>query len=187
MRHRAVQALLEHADDSIVRPAKFLSFRLVVMTATLFLFTASGAVGNSDTIFAAETGNPVNSAPAAAPVPARTELTPKAAQSELSDTRPSVVEDEMSLPRERRPNLAALLAIRSSGNGSSKRTTPGAALADAIDLGPTGEVEPENPFLNRKMELFRAVHPVSIGNSDLLVRFRVRAKLRETMSLDFLF
>ena len=187
MRHRAVQAFLEQAGDSIVRPAKFSSIGLTVMTALLLTLTASGAAANPDTLLAARTINQDSSPPPAALDPASLDATPELALFDPGDARLGAGSQEMVTPRVRHPKLAALLAVRSSGSGSSPEKTPDEALADAIALGPRPELEPKNPFRKRKLDLFRTVHPVSIGNADLLVRFRVRGNMREVMRLDVRF
>lgn len=187
MRHRAVRAISEQASEANARPAKFSSIGLIVMTALVFWLTASAAIANSDTSLVAQRIDPENSARLTALDHASVEGTPEAAQSDSSDVRPNTASQETLSPRVRRPNLAALLAIRSSGNGSSIEKTPDESLADAIALGPRPDSEPKNPFRKRTLDLFRTVHPVSIGNADLLVRFRVRGNMSEMMSFDVRF
>jgi hypothetical protein len=187
MRHRAVQAFSEQANEAIARPAKFSSIRLLVMTALIFWLTTSAAIANSDTSLVAQRIGPENSARPTALDHASVEGTPEAAQSESRDVRPNPVSQETLSPRVRRPNLVALLAIRSSDNGSSIEKTPDESLTDAIALGPRPESEPKNPFRKRTLDLFGTVHPVSIGNADLLVRFRVRGNMSELMSFDVRF
>ena len=90
---------------------------------------------------------------------------------------------------ESRPLLAleALLDLRTQDPGPRRPQTIDEALADAVARGSNPDLEPKNPFRKRSLDLFRTEQPVSIGNADMLLRLRVRAKLREAMSVELHF
>jgi hypothetical protein len=189
MRHRAVEKFSYEAGDTIARPggaSRAGWFRLSLAALTLF-FAASGAVANSEASLSAQTVGLEISAPPAALDPASAEGSFEVPRFDPGEARPSATDQEKSFSLVRRPHLAALLAIRSSSSGSSTEKTTDEVLADAIALGPRPELEPKDPFRKRKLDLFRTVHPVSIGNADLVFRFRVRGNMREMMSLDVCF
>ncbi len=90
---------------------------------------------------------------------------------------------------ESRPLLAleALFDLRTHDPGPRRPQTIDEALADAVASGSNPDLEPKNPFRKRSLDLFRTEQPVSIGNADMLLRLRVRAKLREAMSVELHF
>lgn len=60
-------------------------------------------------------------------------------------------------------------------------------LAFAVTLGNDPALEKRNPFRKRSIDLFRAERPVVIKQREMLLRLRVRAKSRETMSVELKF
>jgi hypothetical protein len=60
-------------------------------------------------------------------------------------------------------------------------------LAYAVALGNDPDLEKRNPFRKHNFDLFRSEHPVVVGQSEMVVRFRVRAKSKNTMSVELRF
>jgi hypothetical protein len=60
-------------------------------------------------------------------------------------------------------------------------------LAVAVALGPAPKLEPKKAFRKRSNDLFRTDRPVEIGNRQMVLRVRLRAKSRETMSVELRF
>jgi hypothetical protein len=85
------------------------------------------------------------------------------------------------------PILEALLTLRSSPSRRPIRKTTDEYLAAAVALGTNADLEPKNPFRKRSRDLFRTERPVSIGNADMLLRLRLRAKARRAMSVELRF
>ena len=85
------------------------------------------------------------------------------------------------------PALAALLAIRSHPVEAPTSLTTDEALAIAVAQGNNPDLERKNPFRKRSRDLFRTERPVTIGNADMLLRLRLRAKLRRAMSFEVRF
>lgn len=83
--------------------------------------------------------------------------------------------------------LAELVFVRSYGAGLWKPRTTDEILAAAVAKGTTPDLEPLNPFRKRSRDLFRTERPVSIGNADMLLRLRLRAKARRAVSLELRF
>lgn len=71
--------------------------------------------------------------------------------------------------------------------GSWKPKTTDERLAAAIAIGNNPDLEPRKPFRKRSRDLFRTERPVSIGNAEMLVRLRIRAKARQAMSVELHF
>jgi hypothetical protein len=61
------------------------------------------------------------------------------------------------------------------------------SIAAAVERGNSPELEPRNPFRKRKTDLFRAERPLEIGDQEMLLRLRLRAKQREAMSVELHF
>jgi hypothetical protein len=81
--------------------------------------------------------------------------------------------------------LAPLLRLRSSTTRPPPTRSTDELIAAAVGLGTNPDLEPRNPFRKRRRDLFRAERPVSIGNMDMMVRLRLRAKARRAMSIEF--
>ena len=60
-------------------------------------------------------------------------------------------------------------------------------LAYAVTLGNDPDLEKRNPFRKHNFDLFRSEHPVLVGRKEMVLRFRVRAKSKNTMSLELKF
>jgi len=86
-----------------------------------------------------------------------------------------------------RAALAELLIVRGSGGRSWKPQTTDEVLAAAVANGTNPDLEPRNPFRKRSRDLFRTERPVSIGNAELLLRLRLRAKTRKAVSVELRF
>jgi len=86
-----------------------------------------------------------------------------------------------------RAALAELLFVRGPGVGSWKPQSTDEVLAAAVANGTNPDLEPRNPFRKRSRDLFRTERPVSIGNADMLLRLRLRAKTRKAVSVELRF
>lgn len=61
------------------------------------------------------------------------------------------------------------------------------SIALAVARGTRGVVEKPSAFRKRTSDLFRTERPVEIGEQEMLLRLRLRAKSRETMSVELHF
>ena len=61
------------------------------------------------------------------------------------------------------------------------------ALAAAVSLGNDPGLERRNPFRKRSTDLFRTQRWVTVGQRDMLVRLRLRAKARKAVSVEVKF
>jgi hypothetical protein len=59
-----------------------------------------------------------------------------------------------------------------------------ADLAYAVTLGNDPDLEKRSPFRKKNFDLFRSQHPLTMGERDMLLRFRVRAKARNAVSIE---
>jgi hypothetical protein len=85
--------------------------------------------------------------------------------------------------------LDARLPIGTRRGWRSAPRITDAAIADAIarrgaDRSPARAT---TGFRHRSSDLFRSDHPVEIGEQEMLLRLRLRAKARETMSVELHF
>lgn len=60
-------------------------------------------------------------------------------------------------------------------------------LAAAVDAGNDPDLEKRNPFRKRKFDLFRTERQLEIGQAEMLLRLRVRAKMRKAVSFELHF
>ncbi len=83
------------------------------------------------------------------------------------------------------PVLEALLTLRARRFGLSRTRTTDELIAAAVALGNNPDLEPRNPFRKHSRDLFRTERPVTIGQTDMVVRLRLRAKARRAVSVEF--
>lgn len=83
--------------------------------------------------------------------------------------------------------LAKLLFVRDLGASSWRPRTTDEILAAAVARGTNSALVPRNAFRKRSRDLFRTERSVSIGETDLLLRLRVRAKASEAVSVEIRF
>jgi len=57
-------------------------------------------------------------------------------------------------------------------------------IAAAVDRGTNPELVPLSAFRKRRSDLFRAERPLEIGDQEMLIRLRLRAKARKAMSVE---
>ena len=86
-----------------------------------------------------------------------------------------------------RTTLEELLFVRRLGASSWKPQTTDEVLAAALANGSNPDLERPNPFRKRSRDLLRLERPVSIGDADMLLRLRFRAKASEAMSVELRF
>ena len=115
-----------------------------------------------------------------------TEASPDAAT-----TREDTDEAAHVLPAAAEPSSVALeelLSMRNPGMNPWRPSSADEALAIAIANGSNPDLEPRNPFRKRSTDLFRTDFvPVSVGRAEMLMRFRLRAKTRNTVSVEVRF
>lgn len=61
------------------------------------------------------------------------------------------------------------------------------AIAAAVRLGNGDRYVPQSGFRKRNLDLFRSEHPVEIGQQEMLLRLRLRARTRDAMSVELRF
>ncbi len=166
--------------------------RFFALTLAMLLYASSG--------FAEFASSPARPAPAVseAPSPAVPQAVSSAIDgAEVADplransTEPKQAEGQVAVspPNEERlpASLAELLRVPQFGASSWHAVTPDEHLAAAIATGTNADLEPLNPFRKRHRDLFVTERPVSIGNTEMLLRLRVRAKARRAMSVELRF
>ena len=82
--------------------------------------------------------------------------------------------------------LDALLAVR-GGLAPATSSDTDAAIAAAAVRGNDKALERPNGFRKKNTDLFRTQRELQIGNQELLVRLRLRAKSRNAMSVELRF
>lgn len=82
--------------------------------------------------------------------------------------------------------LGDLLSVRSTPGARFSRDTD-ATIAAAVAEGSRPDLEPKKAFRKKNFDLFRTEHEVQILRNDMLLRLRLRAKSRETMSVELRF
>ena len=60
-------------------------------------------------------------------------------------------------------------------------------IAAAVDRGTNSDPKPLSAFRKRRSDLFRAERPVEIGDQEMLIRLRLRAKSRKAVSVELHF
>ncbi len=102
-----------------------------------------------------------------------------------------VVDAVQTLPRRtprREPEIDALLAVRgNSSSVSARELATDEAIADAVERGNPRELERKKPFRKKSTDLFRSEREIQIGDEEMLVRLRLRAKTRNAMSVELRF
>ncbi len=61
------------------------------------------------------------------------------------------------------------------------------SIAAAVERGTNSDLKPLSAFRKRRSDLFRAERPVEIGEQEMLIRLRLRAKARKAMSVELHF
>ena len=82
--------------------------------------------------------------------------------------------------------LDALLAVR-GGRATVTAKQTDAAIAAAVARGQVKELERKSGFRKKSTDLFRAQRAVQVGNQEMLVRLRLRAKMRDAMAVELRF
>ncbi len=88
---------------------------------------------------------------------------------------------------ERRQSLEGLLLLPGGGAFDSRQETTDEALAAAVVLGNDPALERRKPFRKRNLDLFRTERPIVIGQNEMVLRLRLRAKTRKAMSIELHF
>ena len=120
---------------------------------------------------------------AAAPPPTAVEFTADNTLEALEEQTPLVADSPTAVER----SLEELLFVRSVGKASWKPRSTDELLAVAVANGTNADLEPLNPFRKRGRDLFRTERPLSIGNADMMVRLRLRAKAKRAVSVELRF
>lgn len=79
--------------------------------------------------------------------------------------------------------LEDLLVVPAFGLGAGPLTTD-QTIAAAVRSGNEPGLEKKNPFRKRSFDLFRTEHDVEIWRQAMRVRFRLRPKTKEMMSVE---
>lgn len=82
--------------------------------------------------------------------------------------------------------LDALLAVRGRPGTITAQQTD-AAIAAAVAKGQAKELEKKSGFRKKNDDLLRTQRAVQLGNREMLVRLRLRAKTRDAMSVELRF
>lgn len=82
--------------------------------------------------------------------------------------------------------LDALLAVRGGRPGITARQTD-EALAAAVARGSARDLEKRSGFKRHSDDLFRTQRALQVGDQEMLLRLRLRAKKRDTMSVELRF
>lgn len=107
-----------------------------------------------------------------------------AADTAVAVSAPAPVVDGAMIRRVRQ--LDALLAVRSRTTPLSPRQVD-AAIAAAVARGHEKGLEKKQPFRKQSNDLFRTQRSLQLGNQEMLVRLRLRAKTRDAMSVELRF
>ena len=83
--------------------------------------------------------------------------------------------------------LERLLAVPAHHDVRSEAERTDELLAVVIEQGLPASLARPSAFRQRNLDLFRTEREIEIGRQEMLVRLRLRAKSRETMSVEFRF
>ena len=81
-------------------------------------------------------------------------------------------------------SLETLLVVPRRHDHRSRAEIADAEIAAAVERGTNPELAKKNAFRKRNLDLFRTEREVEIGEQEMLLRLRLRAKSRETMSVE---
>lgn len=91
-------------------------------------------------------------------------------------------------PPSPRREIDALLAVRGVQPGvRAREQATDEAIASAVERGNPRELERKKPFRKKSTDLFRSEREIQIGDEEMLVRLRLRAKTRNAMSVELRF
>lgn len=110
------------------------------------------------------------------------EATPELTAPRASEEPPAVRQPIAAPVRE----LEALLAVRATPAAHWAAKTD-ATIAAAVAEGSRPDLERKTAFRKKNFDLFRTEREVQILRNDMLLRLRLRAKSRETMSVELRF
>jgi hypothetical protein len=83
--------------------------------------------------------------------------------------------------------LAALIDVPDLAPARFQPQDPDEAIEAAVAKGTNPDLEPLKPFRKKNFDLFRTTRKVEIGNQEMQLRFRLRAKSKETVSVELRF
>lgn len=110
---------------------------------------------------------------------ARAEPQPSA----LASTLPAVSAAPPAAPQ----SLDQLLVVPTRHAPSNEAAITDQAIAAAVARGDDGLRPKRSGFRKKNIDLFRSEHPVEIDGQEMVLRLRLRAKSRETMSVELRF
>lgn len=110
------------------------------------------------------------------------------AMADPAHTRPSATSSAQRNPA-RSHTLEELLVVPTSRHNDSRSDAERAdeSIAAAVELGSNPDFVRPSAFRKRSADLFRTEREVEIGEQAMLLRLRLRAKSRETMSVELRF
>ena len=109
------------------------------------------------------------------------------ARAESQPSRTSVLPAVSAAPPAAPRSLDQLLVVPARHAPTSEAAITDQAIAAAVERGDDGLRPKRSGFRKRNIDLFRTEHPVEIDGEEMLLRFRLRAKSRETMSVELRF
>ena len=83
--------------------------------------------------------------------------------------------------------LETLLVVPTRHDHRSDAEIADAEIAAAVERGTNPELVKKSAFRKKNLDLFRTEREVEIGEQEMLLRLRLRAKSRETMSVELRF
>jgi len=84
-------------------------------------------------------------------------------------------------------SLETLLVVPHHHDHRSDAEIADAEIAAAVERGTNPDLTKKSAFRKRNLDLFRTEREVEIGEQEMLLRLRLRAKSRETMSVELRF
>ena len=113
-------------------------------------------------------------------------VTPASAEPPVASLAPEPVAEPVLIQPDPR-DLQRLLSVPSTHALRNDSRTTDEEIAAAVRLGNGDRFVRPSGFRKRNIDLFRSEHPVEIANQEMLLRLRLRAKKRETMSVELRF
>ena len=100
---------------------------------------------------------------------------------------PAAIAAVGAVPQPAFTSLDTLLAIPGLSAFRSDAQVADESIAAAVERGTNPDLEKLSAFRKRSNDLFRAERPVEIGEQEMLLRLRLRAKARRAMSVELRF
>jgi len=102
-----------------------------------------------------------------------------------SNPEPSAAVNAQKVPASE--TLEQLLSVPAPHDVRSEAERTDDFLSAVIEQGTPSSLARPSAFRKRNLDLFRSEREIEVGRQEMLVRLRLRAKSRETMSVEFCF